>query len=320
MTSEHDRARAALTGGYIADAATMGFHWLYDQARIAALQGEAPEFRAPNAADYQGPDEKGLGYFAHGGKRPGDPSQYGAQMAAMATAIASAGAYDPAAYAAAFRDWFGYGGRWIGYTDRPTRATLDAMARAAAAGGDDADLTVCGADDAQLPALSKLLPLVARHHGDADLMERAESAVRVTNNRDDSAAWGRAFAAMLRAAIQGATPTEAAEAARGVTPMIDGQIEAASAMRDKTVEEVAAAFALHCQLEVAFPVIFHTVSTAKSYRAAIRANIRAGGDNCGRSVPIGAILGACFAGDAARGVPAEWITRVDMPGDLAALL
>ena len=51
MTSTTDRARAAMMGAAVADAATMGFHWLYDQERIAELAGDAPEFRAPNAAD-----------------------------------------------------------------------------------------------------------------------------------------------------------------------------------------------------------------------------------------------------------------------------
>ena len=315
MPTPKDRARAALTGALVADAATMGFHWLYDQNRIAELQGEAPEFRAPNAADYQGP-EGGLGYFAHGGKRPGEPSHYGAQMLAMATAISAAGGYDAEAYAEAFRDWFGYGGRWVGYIDRPTRATLDAMAAAEAAGG---AITACGADDAQLPAISKLPPLVARHFADSRLMDMVESAVRVTNNRDDSVAWGRATAAMIRAAAQGATPGEAVTAALGLSALTDGQIDAALAMKGETPEAVASAFALHCQLEVAFPVLVHGIATATSYSQAIRANIRAGGDNCGRAIPLGAVLGAAFAGDPERGVPTDWRARVSVPGALAGI-
>ena len=82
MTSTTDRARAAMMGAAVADAATMGFHWLYDQARIAEVAGDEPEFRSPNKADFQD-----KGYFAHGGKTPGEASHYGAQMMAMATAI-----------------------------------------------------------------------------------------------------------------------------------------------------------------------------------------------------------------------------------------
>ena len=315
MTISDDRARAALTGALVGDAAAMGFHWLYDQERIAELAGDAPEFRAPNAADYQGPDG-GLGYFAHGGKRAGEPSHYGAQMLAMATAISREGGYSAESYAASFRDWFGYGGRWTGYIDRPTRATLDAMARAEAA---EAPITRCGADDAQLPAISKLPALVARHFSDGDLMDKVESAVRLTNDRDDSVAWGRAFAAMLRAAIRGEAREDVVRAAYGDDAGIDRQIDAALDMGDATTAEVATAHALHCQLQVAFPVLVHAIATAASYRDGIRANILAGGDNCGRAIPIGAVLGAVFADDTARGIPGEWRARVDVPGDLAAL-
>lgn len=317
MTDQSVRKRAAVLGALVGDAATMGFHWLYDQDRIAALAGAEPEFRAPNARDFMGPDGKGLGYFAHGGKRAGEPSHYGAQMLSMCTSLARAGAYDAEDYALSFREWFGYGGRWVGYIDRPTRATLNAMAAAEAA---ESPTVTCGADDAQLPAISKLPPLVARCFGEENLPGMIESAVRVTNDRDDSVAWGQATAAMIAAAINGASPEDAVAAARGNSRQINDQIEAALAMRGETPEAVATAFALHCQLEVAFPVIIHLIATATSYRDAIRANIRAGGDNCGRSIAVGAVLGACFAGNGEQGVPAEWLSKVDVPGEVLAIV
>lgn len=313
-----NRKKGALLGALVADAAAMGLHWLYDQARIAEIAGGAPEFRTPNGADFLGPDGRSLGYFAHGGKRPGAPSHYGAQMLAMADSLARTDTYDAEDYARSFQEWFGYGGRWTGYIDRPTRATLDAMARteAEAEGG---PFDRCGADDAQLPAVSKLPPLVVRHHGEAGLAAMVESAVRVTNAREDAVDWGLATAAMIGAALDGATPARAAEAAR-VSDKIDGQIDAALAMRAAPAEEVARAFALHCQLEVAFPVIVHLIATATGFADAARANIRAGGDSCGRAIPMGAVLGACFSGDEARAIPRDWLARVDVPGSLAALV
>ena len=313
MTSTTDRARAAVMGAAVADAATMGFHWLYDQARIAEVAGDAPEFRAPNKADFQD-----KGYFAHGGKTPGEPSHYGAQMMAMATALSAADRYSAEAYAAVFRDWFDHGGRWVGYIDRPTRATLLAMAAAEAA---EKPITTCGADDAQLPAISKLPVLVARHHDDAALPEMVESAVRLTNDRDDSVAWGQATARMIAAAVKRASPADAVAAARdGATDQIAQQIDTAHDMKASTTAEVATAHALHCQLDVAFPVLIHAILTADRFEDAIRANILAGGDNCGRAIPIGAVLGACFAGDPAKGTPAAWTARLKAPGDFLAAL
>lgn len=310
-----DRKTGALLGALTADAAALGFHWLYDQGRIAALAGPAPEFRAPDAADFAGPEGKPLGYFAHGGKRPGEPSHYGAQMLAMAASLARRGGFDAEDYAKAFREAFGMGGSWAGYIDKPTRLTLEAMARAP-----EGALSRCGADDAQLPAVSKLPPLVVRHHGETGLAGMVAQAVRVTNDRDDAADWGAAVARMIGAALDGAAPAGAVAAARGVSGAIDGQIDAALAMRDRPSEAVATAFALHCQLEMAFPVVVHLIATASSFAEAARANIRAGGDSCGRAIPTGAVLGACFAGDPERGIPAGWLARLRVPGALLAQL
>lgn len=311
-----NRKKSALLGALVADAAAMGLHWLYDQERIAGIAGDAPEFRAPNRADFLGQDGKSLGYFAHGGKRPGELSHYGAQMLAMSDSLARTSAYGAGDYARSFREWFGYGGRWTGYIDRPTRATLDSMAQAEA---EKHPLDRCGADDAQLPAVSKLPPLVVWHHGDSGLAAMVASAVRVTNARDDAVEWGAATAAMIGAALDGATPAGAVEAARGISGKIDAQIDAALAMRGAPAEEVARAFALHCQLEVAFPVIVHLIATATGFADAARANIRAGGDSCGRAIPMGAVLGACFSGDEARDIPRDWLARIEVPGALAAL-
>lgn len=296
------RKSAALTGALVADAASMGFHWLYDQARIAELAADAPEFRTPNESDFT------KGYFAHGGKQAGAPSQYGAQMQAMTDTLAQ-GPYTPENYANSFKAAFGYGGTWVGYIDRPTRETLDAMALAEA---EESPTTTCGADDAQLPALSKLPPLIAAHLNDPDLETHVKSAVRLTNNRDDSEAWGLAFTRMLSTALKGGSQAEIIEAAGKTAPsQITQQIETALKLKDANPQDVATQTGLHCQLEVAFPVILHSIATAASYQSAIRNNILAGGDNCGRAIPIGAILGALWADDPKRGIPEDWIARTD---------
>jgi len=77
-------AADALFGAYVADAATLGVHWLYDPDRIEAL-GDAL-WRTPDAADFEG----AKGIFVHHGKHSGDISQYGAQMRAMVRAQSGA--------------------------------------------------------------------------------------------------------------------------------------------------------------------------------------------------------------------------------------
>ena len=61
------RAKNSILGAFVADAATMGFHWLYSQRRISELAPGEPEFRQPSESDFEG----NVGYFAHGAKQAG---------------------------------------------------------------------------------------------------------------------------------------------------------------------------------------------------------------------------------------------------------
>ena len=83
----NDRRWAMILGAFVADAASMGTHWIYDQARLRDISTETPEFQGPDAAHYK--DVRG--YFAHPDRASGEMSQYGAQMLVMLRSLASSG-------------------------------------------------------------------------------------------------------------------------------------------------------------------------------------------------------------------------------------
>ena len=119
---QRTRAKNCILGAFVADAAALGMHWIYRQRRAAELAPEQPEFRTPDAQDYEG----GVGYFAHAGKQAGDLSQYGEQMLVMLRSLVETGGqYNRVHYTEQFRRHFGYGGEFVGYIDKPTRQTLD---------------------------------------------------------------------------------------------------------------------------------------------------------------------------------------------------
>ena len=356
-----ERKRGMILGSLVADAATMGFHWLYDQDRLRALAPDAPEFRAPSSADFEGVP----GYFAHDARRVGDFSQYGEQALVMLRACAVPVGYSTATYAQKFRQHFGYGGAYVGYIDRPTRDTLNNMTsfeqaaqaacravdpsiddvthnaimakvlsnRAMQSGAalrdalfgavkrsyDDAALVNYavklsevveenspppGADDVQLPAVSKLPVLVALHYDAPDLPRLVEEAVRVTNNSDVAVRYAQVVALLLKETIKtgglpdltahvGAAPDDVAQA-----------LNRALARPDDTTEAVTADIGMICNLDTGLPSVFHNLSQASSFKEAVRTNIYAGGDNCGRSIILGAVLGVMF------GVPEDWTRQL----------
>ncbi len=376
------RAKNAILGAFVADAAALGFHWLYSQTRILQLAPEQPEFREPDEADFTG----NVGYFAHPGKRAGAFSQYGEQCWVMLHSLLdNSGQYNKDRYQDAFRDHFGYGGKFSGYIDRPTRETLDtiyhseheALARANAvpfAGDAKQKTTVLikilaaarrfqgdrleqeavyitnampaseaclgyaraviqalqataefqGAEDEQLPAVSKLPALIARYAGDPDMAGYAESAIRVTNNTPRAVDFGMICTQLLAAIIAG----------KDVNKAITAGLEAASGTQRRKLEtaladngsvpELTRQVGMHCDLGAGVPSILFNLKSTSSYVDAIRANIYAGGDNCGRAIILGAACGALYGVGGECGIPQAWLARLEnrvgLTADIDSLL
>jgi hypothetical protein len=366
---------AALAGGWVADAASLGLHWLYDSPRIHEVGGQTPEFLPPKADYFKG----GFGYFAHEGKQVGDISHYGAATGVLTDSLlASEGALDIRDYQRRFRAYFGPGGEWKGYIDNPTRVTLNNLnaieqkAIEQAQSTTTAELTAqqkrvlvqkvlpytrrlsgdhlaapvrraidltyhetgvqeagvhiaetidqhlrpeSGADDMQLPAVSKLPPLVACYLGSTQLMDVTEAAVRVTNHNDEAVAWAKCAARLLDHLFRGDSLPAALAAAKTEAPDTESL---ASAQTGSSLEAVKAGdtFGRTCYLNEAMPVIFHILGHAGSYTEAIRANIHCGGDSCGRAWIIGPAMAALYGVGGDRGIPLSWLARVTDAADL----
>lgn len=384
MTPEiKTRARNLVLGALVADAATMGLHWLYDQDRIAQIAPEAPEFLDADPAHFEGFP----GYFAHGGRKAGELSQYGEQALVLTRAlVANAGKYDRHVYADHFRAHFGYGGKFVGYIDHATRDTLDNFRRAedkaieqakaipfdgdpsitAAmlnkvnaltkkfAGAelrqkfeeaarlthdDDAHVAhgfkvldtilamepVYGATDQQMPAVAKLPALIAVQTlaavDDAELFQSVLSAVRMTSDHPRSIAYAPVCAKMMQAALLGRDVAAVIAAARGeANEEIDGLFETALGMVDRPNTDATKHFGMACDLRYGVPSITHNLATSVDYTTAVRRNIYAGGDNCGRSIVLGAIAGAIYGVGGDHGIPQAWIDRLCARDEIDALL
>ncbi|MBC7183649.1 MAG: ADP-ribosylglycohydrolase family protein [Marinobacter sp.] len=370
---------AGLAGGWVADAASLGLHWLYDSGRILEVGGDAPEFLPPKAEYYS----RGFGYFAHEGKQPGDISHYGAATGVLTDSLlASEGRLDIRDYQRRFRACFGPGGNWCGFLDNPTRITLEnltaiehraidhALSTATAElterqqkvliqkvmpytrrlTGDqltdpvkeaisltyqepeiqDAGLHLArtidehlvpesGADDLQLPAVSKLSPLVACYCGSKNILDVAEAAVRVTNHSDEAVAWARCATQLLDHLFQGGSISEALDLATPLAPDPDrlSQARSGSGLDARSAGDT---FGRTCYLHDAMPVIFHILSHAVSYTEAVRANIHCGGDSCGRAWIIGPAMAAIHGVGGEQGIPLSWLAHLTDGSDILGKL
>ena len=367
-----------ILGALIADAATLGLHWIYDQQRIFDVAGKTPEFHPPTKSDYEGVPS----FFAHGKKSVGDWSHYGEQAFVLLNALANNnGKYNKAEYQDAFRASFSYGGDYVGYIDRPTKDTLDNItliehgvlqqANALPLNNDNEvkqnvislamakikqtdsittaelqdsisselslelkpqyldNLLSClspllnyqGADDVQLPAISKLPALAAVYANQSELSQHTESAVRVTNNNDHAVSYGQIASKMMAAAITTQNIDSVTEAGRqAATPDILLLIDNALKASDKTTPEFTKQIGMSCNLELGIPSVFHNLNQHSSYQDAIRQNCLAGGDSCGRSILLGAILGAVHGIGTEKGIPTTWHEKLNQKHSIAQLM
>ena len=401
--STTDRRRAAVLGALVADAASLGLHWIYTQPRIRRAAPEAPEFLEPDPANYEGVPA----FFAHAHKHAGDNTMYGENMAVLLRSMrAKDGEFDDGAFLSHYQNHFGPGGLYVGYADGPMRETLynsqtmtkeietharemdlagvsdetrsmiahyvaryfleydseglRAVVREAVGMHDgitEDDLAACdtvvdamqkyrrptGPDDSQMPALTRVAILVARYGGDGpesttELMENLERAVRMTNNNDEAVAYAKGLARLLvrvtstTGAAELGNPGPATAADRnGLVRMIKeafselpaeraADVEKALGMLKQDTKAVTLKFGPACDCAMGVPSALHNIATHESYVEAVRKNIYACGDSCGRAMVVGALAGALYGTGGEHGIPQQWIERTALAAEVESLV
>ena len=297
---------AAILGALIADSATLGLHWIYDPKRIAEIEAsKGLVFLQPDASHYAGIK----GYFAHGGKAAGESSGYGEVCLLILQHLVKHGSFNRIEYQTEYRAYFGPGGTFIGYIDSPTRLTLHTLLPL-----DPAAFPVTsGADDDQFLSLAALPALVATHTDTLEaLMKRVDEMVRVTNNNDLAVTAAQCSAAALFEILHD-TPIKQAlvDALQFAGDTLRPLLEEALAVQTLDSVAVAEHFGFSCHVADGLPVVFHIAQCAPDYQTAIKANIRTGGDNCGRAIMLGAFIAAHMAklSGPTFPVPLEWLAR-----------
>lgn len=105
---------ASVAGAVVADAASLGIHWIYDKEKMSAAvpAGTNPEFR-PIQTTW------------HAARTAGDTTMYGEGALLMAkTLVAKGGVYKEAAFKSAWYAAFGPCGTYSGYADKTTRLSV----------------------------------------------------------------------------------------------------------------------------------------------------------------------------------------------------
>ncbi|MFK7993272.1 MAG: ADP-ribosylglycohydrolase family protein [Granulosicoccus sp.] len=283
----------ALRGVLVADAASMGLHWLYDHEQIAAVESTGSLlFRQPDANIFKGRKA----YFAHAGRYAGQLSHYGESAWLMNTVCAD-GSYDSSVHRQVFFDTFGPCGSFVGYADRPTKALV---ARIITEADDLEDPT--GMIDDQMPGLCPVAAIFACGLPRDDTA-RAVGVISVHQDVLDSAL----LLHDCLGCIADGMPLKAAlkQTATSGSSTIHKLVQEALSIQEYQPLEVAMQFGLACHVPQGMPIVWHILNHVEDFESAVRDNIRCGGDSCGRAMSLGAIAGLAFD------IPADMLDAMD---------
>ncbi|KAL4140213.1 hypothetical protein PRNP1_015283 [Phytophthora ramorum] len=298
------RALAAVAGGFVADAATMGLHWIYDgdkMKQLAARSTAGPEFYEPPSCPFYSYESGAL-------------SPYGDEIFPLLQDVAERGEFVPKEFAtASYRAAKAYSGR--------LNSVFKEMVVKGDAGNKYPELASPSKD---LHGGIKAPVLVARYYDDtALLLQKTREATRVHEIGAEAEDAAVATALLLQQVVQGASVADAISALTS-NEAVSADTRAAvqqvvDAVNEKTFPDATAAiahFGKPCSLPGVLQGSVFVLLTSGSYVEALRANMLAGGDNCSRAIVIGALTAAAQGSDA---IPTEWKQKTKMYGQVQTL-
>ena len=176
---------------------------------------------------------------------------------------------------------------------------------------------ITGTDDDQMPGLSRSA-LFAFLYSGQELDSQLEQAVRVTNDNDHCLAYAL-FMARVLANIYEDAGAEGAKQARlkdgvlkelNILPAPSQELMREGMSYDTLdYQSTTKKFGAACHVDMAIPLCLHILLNTESFEEAVRINILASGDSCGRAMFLGALAGAMYGIGGSRGIPESWITR-----------
>jgi len=285
-----EKAQAMVLASFIADSLALGAHWIYDPVKIKQDIGRMESFKKPLPGSYHSTKDKGA--FTH----------YGDQMMVLLESIASQGTFDPKDFSSRWQTLFA---DYHGYYDKATKETLNNIK----SGKQPEE---AGSASGDLAGASRIAPLVYRYRDDLEtLVQAATLQTSMTHNNPRVVALSEFLARTLWQTLHGAAPTDAMREVAS-QPFAEGPIAQAverslTSINDDTVSAITV-FGQSCDASGAFPSVVHLIARYEhDLKTALVENVMAGGDQAGRGMAVGAVLGAYLGMEA---IPQQWLDEL----------
>lgn len=294
-----EKKRGMLWATFVADALSLGSHWVYNTRVIDKKFGRPDAFEAPLTS-------------YHKGKGPGDFTHYGDQTLLLLEASSRMPGFDLPDWAQTWKRFFD---DYEGYFDGATKTTLERM-------GAGEGATTCGSDSDDLAGAARIAPLIYAYGEQPEALAAAvNSATALTHNNAQVMEAALFISRATTRILAGAAPLGALEqtlAADGYSENLSTAFEDGVGSKAGDTRQVIADFGQMCSVEAALPGVFHLVAKYEGdLTEALVQNVMAGGDSAARGMLVATLLGA-HTGMA--GVLGRWVEELNAKARIEAAL
>ena len=295
-----DKARAMVLASFVADALSLGVHWIYNTNVIDKKWGRVEAYIKPERPTFH--PTKDIGEFTH----------YGDQTLVLLRSVAEQSGFDKLQFAESWKKFFD---TYEGYFDGATKTTLENMKSA-----DNAADTGSESDD--FAGAARIAPLVFCYPSNlSQLVDSARAQTTVTHNHPEVIDSAEFFARVAVKVLNGSRPVDAIQ--QTLSEEFDRDpfqkwVEAGIKSADKETRQAMLDLGQMCEIQAAFPCVIHLITKYEdNLKAALIENIMAGGDSAGRGLTVGMLLGAHLGSDA---MPPNWLSDLKAYSEITDLL
>lgn len=281
-----DRINAMILGSFVADALSLGVHWVYNTNVIDRKFGRVDGYHEP------------LTSF-HRGKKAGEQTHYGDQMLVLMESVEKDSGFDLNQFA---ERWRGFFENYTGYFDQATKDTLQHLA-------EGRDGQTSGSNSDELAGASRIAPLCRIYAGDREhLVQAVRQQTAFTHNNSLVVEAAEMFARTTARVLGGATPLDALNEVvtnhfkeSTIASLVEDGLDSV----EFDTRQAVADFGQMCSVEAALPGTIHLLARYQDdFEAAMIENVMAGGDSSARGMTAAMILGAHLGMEA---IPAPWL-------------
>jgi len=295
MNSLEQKLEIATIGGFVADAASMPVHWIYDLQKLDAVLGESsktPEFFSTLSCPFYNSNDF-PGHYSLGSSSP-----YGEQSFGVLEILSKLQFQDLKQFSTQFAEaFYQFLTTYTGRNDHAAKIFIENYKSGKL-------YPDCGADDGQAMAFGKLVHVLTLFGGDDDLYEKAEVVIRAHQNNTVAVSHAKFLLELLYEVTFNnkslkESYTTVSKGIRGQS--IQSSLDVVNEFVDKTELSINSIlvdkYGKHghsCANPNAFVGIMLALLRSNSFEEAVRLNIMIGGDNCGRASILGSIAAVVF--------------------------